>query len=144
MIALGTYHARSCTDATSLHYDGAEFYDFATLSSRTGVPVAELQFDDGTWKLCNPAVDVLPYFTLDSLPGHFFPALHYGAPWNGWATPVVDADTCKALLAATEEPHRWDGPVLVLDDGVVTSPGEHGFYDLCAWGWMFVTSTHWL
>lgn len=144
MIALGTHHARSCADATSLHYDGAEFYNFATLNSRAGKPVAELQFGDGLWKLCDPAVDILPYFTLDSLPGRFFHALGYGAPWHGWATPVVDADTCQALLTATGEPHRWDGSVLVLDDGTVARTDQHGHYDLGGWGWTFVTSTHWL
>lgn len=143
MSALGTYHARSCTDAASLDRDGAEFYDFATLTSRAGAPVAEVQFADGQWQLCDPTVDVFPHFAVDGLDGHLFHAVRYGEPWNGWATPVVDQATCRALLSAVGALHQWQGAVVSLGDGTVTRPDCQGCYDLGEWGWTFITTIHW-
>ena len=52
---LGTFHAVSCKDATSLDYDGQEFTEINKLSSRTGEDVYEVAFADGMWLLAKPA-----------------------------------------------------------------------------------------
>ena len=52
---LGTFHAVSCKDATSLDYDGQEFIEINELSSRTGEAAYEVGFADGMWLLAKSA-----------------------------------------------------------------------------------------
>lgn len=51
---LGTYHAESCRDATSLYYDGQPFVDINRLPTNDGRIEYEVQFRDGTWLLAGP------------------------------------------------------------------------------------------
>ncbi len=90
-------------------------------------------------------------FTLD---GHdeTWPAVRFGEPWNGFATPVVTRSTLASLLEATGDGYRWEGDVafvwptidLVQDDEPDPDsvdrlePDAEGHYDLGALGWVFV------
>jgi len=70
-------------------------------------------------------------FALDGLT-ETYQAVSFGAPWNGWATPVVTYETAKAFadnitVALADVPvedrdvFTWDG-----DHLVVTRQGEEG------------------
>lgn len=90
-------------------------------------------------------------FTLD---GHdtTWPAVHFGAPWNGFATPVVTRATLASLLEATNDGHRWEGDVAFVWPSIDLGPYDEpdpesvdrlepnaaGHYDLGALGWVFV------
>lgn len=52
---LGTFHAVTCQDPTSLDYDGQEFIEINKLDSRTGEDVYEVGFADGMWLLAKSA-----------------------------------------------------------------------------------------
>ncbi|MCX5044080.1 hypothetical protein OG921_12985 [Aldersonia sp. NBC_00410] len=90
-------------------------------------------------------------FGLDALPERTWPALRFGEPWNGWATPVVSRDVLDQMLAASGEPHRWEGSGLWLGTPAIdVQPGQEpefyervrasgdGSYDLGQLGWTFV------
>jgi hypothetical protein len=103
-------------------------------------------------------------FTLDALEAEAveagreprsWPAVRFGEPWNGWATPVVErsvlASVLTAISAATGEPHRWDGDLAVVAGPVGESgepeyedrlePDDSGLYNLGILGWTFVRVT---
>lgn len=94
-------------------------------------------------------------FTLDMLRDEIgtFPAVRYGNPWNGWATPVVTAETMAALADALNvlatiypldevDQFRRDGDAWVVwregEDYVTRiEPDADGNYDLSALGYTF-------
>jgi hypothetical protein len=90
-----------------------------------------------------------------------YPAVRYGNPWNGFATPVVTRNVLAALVARNEFMRHaghpdlcrmvWDGdtvlvmPFDVADDDpeadeyrTVLLPHADGTYDLGTLGWTFV------
>lgn len=81
-----------------------------------------------------------------------WPAVRFGPPWNGFATPVVTRSTLASLLQRAGEGHRWDGDVAVVWPTIDLDPGDppdpetidrlepdaEGHYDLGALGWVFV------
>lgn len=89
-------------------------------------------------------------FTLPPFDGErSWPAVRYGAPWNGFATPVVHRETLEDLLQTVGDGHRWEGDVVVLWPTIDLQPGEEpdevdrldptsdGLYDLGELGWVF-------
>ncbi len=101
------------------------------------------------------------WFTLDAFEAEAaeggpvaprWPAVTFGDPWNGWATPVVTPEVLVSVLdvvaAATGEAHRWDGDVAVVAGPVSESgepeyedrlePDDSGLYDLGELGWTWV------
>lgn len=90
-------------------------------------------------------------FTLDALPDHSWPAVAFGDPWNGWATPVVTREVLADVLLTSGEPHRWKDEIAMLGTpsgdmrpGVEPEffdpvrPREDGLFDLGQMGWVFV------
>lgn len=81
-------------------------------------------------------------------------AVRFGAPWNGFATPVVSKTTMCAILATVSDGHRWDGDTVVLWPTIDLSaddepdaetesrvvPDADGNYDLGVLGWTFAHS----
>jgi len=91
------------------------------------------------------------HFSLETQPEQRWPALRFGAPWNGWATPVVTREALAKALAASGEPHRWEGDLAWLGTPAAdlrpgeepefydpVTPGEDGTYDLGQMGWCLV------
>ncbi|KQR10434.1 hypothetical protein [Cellulomonas sp. Leaf334] len=90
-------------------------------------------------------------FELDGYEG-YWPAVRFGDPWNGWATPVVTGTVLAGLLAHIDGGHRWDGDCAIVWPTADLMPGEphdpdiedrispdiDGQYDLGALGWTFV------
>lgn len=89
-------------------------------------------------------------FTLPPFEGvRSWPAVRFGEPWNGFATPVVTRETLEDLLAAVDDGYRWEGDVVVVWSAIDLgpddlpeyedrlSPGADGLYDLGALGWVF-------
>lgn len=102
----------------------------------------------------------LPNWTLDFWSGvHEFPAVSYGTPWNGWATPVVTRETLEKFRATCEADEEimdslreqsgeyegkmleWDGDSLWID-GTLISPREDGTYAFGFIGWCFIEVDH--
>lgn len=92
-------------------------------------------------------------FSLDALPSRSWPAIRFGEPWNGWATPVVTRGVLAEMLTASGEPHRWDGsnvwlgtPAVDLQPGQdpefyeCVRPSDDGSYDLGQIGWTFTAA----
>lgn len=52
---IGTYHAVTYRDPSSLEYDGQGFIEINRLSSQTGEDVFEVGFADGMWLLAKAA-----------------------------------------------------------------------------------------
>lgn len=90
-------------------------------------------------------------FTLD---GHdaTWPAVRFGEPWNGFATPVVTRSTLASLLNATGDGYRWEGDTALVWPTIDLGPEDEpdpesvdrlapdteGNYDLGALGWVFL------
>ncbi|WP_010540096.1 hypothetical protein [Dietzia alimentaria] len=90
-------------------------------------------------------------FTIDGLQdeGHQWFAIGFGQPWNGWATPIVNAGSLRNLiddLAELDgEPFaeiQPDGNLLVFgeepQDNYTVTPNESGEYALYQLGWCFL------
>lgn len=134
---LGTYHAVSCRDATSLEHDGAPYYEVNELATADGRPLVEILLADGLWLLADPTQDLTAAFQLDSIPHKTYLAVNYGDSWNGWATPIVDRAVLSQLLSDLGSPHTWCGDSVTLNDGEQLEPFFAGLYDLEPLGWMF-------
>lgn len=85
-------------------------------------------------------------FTLDSS-SHHYPAVSYGARWNGWATPVVTRETFVQLISdenGSDLSFDVNGiaTLVMADDyeSLVISPDASGNYDLDVLGWTFSLS----
>lgn len=83
-------------------------------------------------------------FTINGFePGHVWPAVGFGQPWNGWATPVVTREVLESVIAATE------GESVNISEGTAVIGGEKlradadGSYDLGQIGWCFIQPDHW-
>lgn len=105
-----------------------------------------------------PQQPTVPEWSLDHWweEGVSFPAVGYGQPWNGWATPIVTRETLenfRAKCASDEEIMgsleemsgeyegkmlEWEGDSLWLD-GSLISPNEDGTYSFGFIGWTFST-----
>lgn len=90
-------------------------------------------------------------FTLEALRDRAWPAVRFGPTWNGWATPVVTREVLAEVLAASGEPHRWEGDVAWLGTPAAdlrpgeepefydpVHPSEDRTYDLGQMGWCLV------
>lgn len=94
--------------------------------------------------------DVGGDFTLDGLQDdHRWHAVAFGAPWNGWATPVVTQQTLQNIIDDLAELDgkpfgeiRPDGDLLVFgeepEDNYTVTPNERGEYALHVLGWCFL------
>lgn len=89
-------------------------------------------------------------FTLPPFEGaRSWPAVRFGEPWNGFATPVVTRETLEDLLKAVGDGYRWEGADVVVWSSIDLgpddlpeyeerlSPGRDGLYDLSSLGWVF-------
>lgn len=135
---IGTFHAVGCPDASSLERDGQPYYEYNRLWTADDRPLAEVLFADGLWLLADPTVDLVPGFYLDYDPERVYIARSYGPTWNGWATPVIEREVLTELLVDLEEPHRWDGNAVWIDeDETPFRPCIDGLYDTGTLGWTF-------
>lgn len=78
-----------------------------------------------------------------------WPAVRFGEPWNGFATPVVMRATLEDLLLTVGDGHRWEGADAVVWSAIDLapedppeyedriSPDAEGLYDLGQLGWTF-------
>lgn len=90
-------------------------------------------------------------FTLDGLQDeeYHWHAVTFGDPWNGWATPIVTAETLQNMLDDLAELDgaaigkiQADGRLLVYGeepgDNYVITPNGRGEYALHVLGWCFL------
>ena len=85
------------------------------------------------------------HFSLND--GPILPAGGFGAPWNGFATPIVTRETAEAIVVGSEEFVSFDfdanGVLTVTephadeDNPVVIVPDAAGLYALAPLGWVF-------
>ncbi|KXP13896.1 hypothetical protein [Tsukamurella pseudospumae] len=68
----------------------------------------------------------------------------FDAPWNGWATPIVDRETLERVIATTEGGHTlsWNGDTALvhhveLDETTPLAPDTDGRFHLRDLGWTF-------
>lgn len=89
-------------------------------------------------------------FTLPPFEGtRSWPAVRFGEPWNGFATPVVIRQTLEDLLEVVGDGYRWEGDDVVVWSAIDLGPDDlpeyedrlspdgEGLYDLGALGWVF-------
>lgn len=90
-------------------------------------------------------------FTIDGLQadGYQWYAVGFGHPWNGWATPIVNAGSLQCLINDLSEIDgrpfgeiQPDGRLLVYgeeaEDNYQIAPNDYGAYHLHVLGWCFL------
>lgn len=89
-------------------------------------------------------------FTLDGLQDDYsWHAVAFGAPWNGWAAPIITVETLQNLIDDLAELDgqpfgeiQAGGALLVYGEGpedyYVLSPNDRGEYALHSLGWCFL------
>lgn len=85
-------------------------------------------------------------FSHDANPELIWECFGFDAPWNGWASPIVDAETLLDILADAEWWYRADGTVFHVasepdtdkEEIVVLAADSAGHYHLRDMGWTFM------
>ena len=85
-------------------------------------------------------------FNHDANPELIWECFGFDAPWNGWASPIVDAETLLDVLADAGWWHQTDDTVFHLaaepdtdeEEIVVLAADSAGHYHLRDMGWTFM------
>lgn len=136
-LPLGHFVSITTRDANGRSRNGQPYFAWNALECK-GPRQYEIQFADGDWMLCDAVEMHGGYFDLDTIRPRSWPAVEFGRPWNGWATPVVARTVLESVLTGAREPYVWDADtILVGDEAEPLRPRPDGLYDLALLGFCF-------
>ncbi|WP_457181052.1 hypothetical protein [Mycobacteroides abscessus] len=77
------------------------------------------------------------FFTHDAAPDQKWPAIRFGARWNGFVTPVVYQDVAEKVLSQLGEQFTVAEDATIVGSDFSISPNVNGEYDLALLGFTF-------